>query len=154
MAHMGQKGRDISNFISFPVMSACFLAARGHKDKADEILHSLRQFWNTYKGQLDEGLQKKQSGSNGGDDIMDIEQYLTEVFHSAIACFGYVSFMTFYVLRSFLEYNEMEGLTDEEQKMVMGVVGWIGLRSMEVGFLDASADQAFGNHDSERLARM
>merc|ERR1712218_485448 len=146
--------RDVTSVISFPVMSACFLAARGHEDKADAILHSLRQFWNTYKRQLDEGLQKKQRGSNDGDGIMDIEQYLTEVFHSAIACFGYVSFMSYYVLGSFLEYNETEGLTDEEEKMVMGVVGWIGLRSMEVGFLDASADQAFGNHDSERLTRM
>jgi hypothetical protein len=156
MAHKGHRGRDISNFFSFPVMSACFLAARGHVDKADAILHSLKQFWETYKTTLVEGLHKKQAGSNGDDHTIDIDidHYLTEVFHSAIAFFGYFSFIVFYVLGCIIEFNETEGLTDEEENIVMGVVGWIGLRSMEVGFLDTSAEQVFGDHDSNRLSRM
>lgn len=154
MAHKGHRGRDISNFFSFPVMQACFLAARGHMDKADAILHSLKQFWETYKTTLVEGLHKKQAWSDGDDHTIDINHYLTEVFHSAIAFFGYFSFICFYVLGCMVEYNETEGLTDEEEKIAMGVMGWIGLRSMEVGFLDTSAEQVFGDHDSDRLSRM
>jgi len=158
MAHKGNRGRDIGNFYSFPVMSACFLAARGHKDKADAILYSLKQFWKTYKTTLVEGLHKRQTGSNVDDDTIDIDLYLTEVYHSAIAFFGYFSFLAFYCLGFMIEYNDTEGLTDAEEKIVMGVVGWIGLRSMEVGFLDASAEEVFGDRDSERdserLSRM
>ena len=154
MAHKGHKGRDIGNFFSFPIMSACFMAARGHKDKADGILDSLKQFWKTYKIVLVEGLRSKQIASNDGEDTIDIDRYLAEVFHSAIAFFGYFSFLAFYCLECMIEYNETEGLTDKEEKHTMGVMGWIGLRSMEVGFLDTAAEQTFGDYDSERLSRM
>lgn len=154
MAHMGTKGQDISNFLSFPVMSAYFLAARGHLDKADGIIQSLKQFWNTYKANLVEGLQEKKEESNGGKEGIDIDQYVTEVFYSAIGSFGFFSFIAFYCLNCFVEFLDTEGLTDEEKKEVLAVVGWTGLRSMEVGFLDTSAEQVFGDHDDERLSRM
>lgn len=154
MAHVGTKGQDIGNFLSFPVMSACFLAAHGHSDKADDIIQSLKKFWNTYEMKLVEGLQKKQAESSGDDDAIDIDQYLTEVFHSAIGYFGFFSFVAFYCLNCFVECIDTEGLTDEEEKAVMGVVGWTGLRFMEVGFLDTSAAQVFGGNDHERLSKM
>ena len=149
MAHKGHKGRDISNFFSFPVMSACFLAARGHKDKADAIVQGLRRFWETYRKILVSGLLEKQH--------TDIETYEAEVFHSAIAFFGYFSFIAFYCLGCMIEFNETEGLNDEEVHTVMGIVGWIGLRSMEVGFLESSAQQVFGDENCDattRLAKM
>lgn len=151
MAHKGHKGRDVSNFFSFPIMSACFLAARGHKDKADGIVDAIKQFWTTYKQELVDGLRKKQMASN---ESIDIDEYLAEVYHSAIGFFGYFSFIVFYCLECMVEYNETEGLTDNEVKHAMGIMGWIGLRSMEVGFLDTAADEAFGDHDGERLSRM
>ena len=153
MSHMGPKGQDVSNFISFPFMSACFLAARSHLDKSDGILRCLRQFWNTYKETLVAGLRKKNTESNGEDDI-DIDRYLTEVLHSAIGYFGFFSIIAFYLLGCFVEFIETDGLTEEEIKTVMGTVGWTGLRSMEVGYLDASAEQAFGDKDHGRLSRM
>jgi len=131
------------------------MAARGHKDKSDAILDSLKQFWKTYKIVLVEGLRSKQTASNDGDDaIIDIDRYLAEAFHSGIAFFGYFSFLAFYCIGCMTEYNDTEGLTDREEKHTMGVMGWIGLRSMEVGFLDTAAEKAFGDHDSERLSRM
>lgn len=154
MAHKGHKGRDVSNFLSFPVMSACFMAARGYKDKADDIIDSLKHFWATYKLVLIEGLRKKQQGGSKDDDVLHIDQYLEEVFQSSIAFFGYFSFVAFYCLGCIIEYNETEGLTEEEEKHTMGVMGWIGLRTMEVGFLESSAEQVFGDHDSQRLFRM
>lgn len=52
MAHKGHKGRDVSTFFSFPVTSACFMAARGHKDKVDQILNSLDNIQNSAEGGL------------------------------------------------------------------------------------------------------
>lgn len=153
MAHMGSKGQDVSNFISFPFMSACFLAARGHADKSDGIVFSIKQFWNTYKATLTEGLRKKNAERNS-EDAIDVDQYLSEVLHSAIGYFGFFSIIAFYLLGCFLEFIETEGLTEEGKKTVMGSVGWTGLRSMEVGYLDASAEQVFGDHDDQRLSRM
>ncbi|VEU41970.1 unnamed protein product [Pseudo-nitzschia multistriata] len=154
MAHKGHKGRDISNFFSFPTMSACFMAARGQKDKADNIIASLKQFWTTYKTALAEGLDTKQAGSANGDDVLDVDRYMEEVFNSAISFFGYFSFVAFYIVGVMTEYNETEGLTEKEEKHVMGVLGWIGIRSMEVGFLEPAAEEAFGDHDNQRLSRM
>lgn len=153
MAHMGPKGQDVSNFISFPFMSACFLAARGHSDKSDGILRSLKHFWTTYKATLVKGLRKKNAERNS-EDTIDIDQYLSEVLHSAIGFFGFFSIIAFYLLGCFIEFFETEGLTEEEKKTVMGAVGWTGLRSMEVGYLEASAEQVFGDHGDQRLSRM
>ncbi len=151
MARVGSKGQDVSNFMSLPALSAFFLAARGHMDKADDILHSIKQFWNTYKNNLVEGLRKKQEQS--GESI-DIDKYVAEVFYSALGTFGYFSYICFYLLQCFVEFMDTEGLTEAEVKTVLGVIGWVGLRSMEVGYLEGSAEQVFGDHDEGRLSRM
>jgi len=155
MAHCGHKGRDVGTFFTFPVMSACYLAARGHKDKCDTILNSLKQFWNTYKTVLVDGLKSKQQASSGcdGENLMDIDRYLADVFRSGIAFYGFFSFIGFYLLGCMTEYNETEGLNDREEKFVMGVVGWTGLRSMQVGLLDYAAKEVFrdGLHNLPKM---
>lgn len=151
MARVGSKGQDISNFLAHPVLSACFLAARGHMEKADGILCSVKQFWNTYKKSLVEGLRKKQAKSS---ETINVDEYVADVFHSAIGTFGYFSYICFYLLKCFVEFMDTEGLTEAETDTVLAVVGWIGLRSMEVGYLETSAEQVFGDHDQERLSRM
>jgi hypothetical protein len=151
MARVGSKGQDIGNFLAHPALSACFLAARGHMDKANDILHSMKQFWNAYKKSLVDGLRKKQEETG---ETIDVDKYVAEVFYSALGTFGYFSYIAFYLLQCFVEFMDTEGLTEAEVKTVMGVIGWVGLRSMEVGYLEDSAEQVFGDHDEGRLSRM
>jgi hypothetical protein len=123
MAHKGHKGRDVGTYFSYPFMAAAFLAARGQEDRARDVLDTLPQFWKDYSEVL---LTK------GGKD----REYLTEVFRSAISFYGYFTTLAFYVLGCFRELNETEGLTKEQEEIVVATVGLTGLKSLEMGLLD------------------
>lgn len=99
-------------------------------------------------------MHKKVADSNDDDEVLDIDRYLEEAFRSAIAFFGYFSFVAFYCMGCLVEYNETEGLTAKEEKDTIASIGWIGLRTMEVGFLDTAAEEAFGDHDSQSRQSM
>jgi Phosphotransferase enzyme family len=123
MVHEGHKGRDVGTFFSLPFMAAAFLATRGHVDRAKDVLETLPQFWRTYSAIL---------STEGGKD----QQYLTEVFRSGIAFYGFFSSLAFYAFGCFREFMDTDGLSQEQQETVIATVGLVGIKSMEMGFMD------------------
>lgn len=123
MVHVGDKGRDPGTFYAWPILCSYFLAARGEKAKALEVVRGMKQFWDAYSTSLVE---------NGGIFKDDLES----VLHSCLGWCGVYAFIANYLVgvqRSFMPFDLV---SKEAADMCLASVGVTGVKCMERGFLD------------------
>jgi hypothetical protein len=127
MAYSGPKGHDVGTFSSFPIASAYFHAARGYTDKANELIGSVRAFWDAYANTL---------VVKGNKD----DQFLADTYRGSLAYCGYFAFNISYLLDIHNELHNTEGLTPEEVAKVIATFGVAGAKMMEMGFMNVNPD--------------
>jgi hypothetical protein len=127
MVHAGDKGRDTGTFMAWPILSAYFLAVRGQKEKAYQVLDSIVEFWDIYSSFMVE---------KGNKD----EKYMLEAYRSTIGWCGVYAFIANYVLKAQQGYMPFDLVSEAAGATAMASLALTGVKCLECGFLNVEPE--------------
>lgn len=121
IAGAGPKGRDVGQFLAWPIVCAYCKAKQGFKAEAYDIVQSLEDFWDEYADMLTK---------EGGKDV----QYLTETFRSMMGWLATLLVCVYVPGNTYQQYMPLDGVSEEDIRHIKGTYALTGLNLMEISF--------------------
>jgi hypothetical protein len=126
MVHIGDKGRDPGTFYAWPILCSYFLAARGERTSACDVVNAMKDFWTVYSVGLVEN-----------DSIYKND--LATVLRSCLGWCGVYTFVANYLVGVQRNYMPFHLVPKEASDMCLASVAVTGVKCMERGFLNTDA---------------
>jgi hypothetical protein len=127
MCHNGSKGRDPGTFHAWPICCAYFLAARGEKQKAYDLVDCVQEFWGGYAQHM---------VAKGKKD----DAFMLELYRDCLGWAGVYAFIANYLLKLQTSYLPFDLVSPEAGAKVMASTALTGLKLLEYGFMNVEPE--------------